>query len=322
MTLGLVVAGFVAALALTAGTRQFAQRRGVLAIPNARSSHAAPVAGIGGIGFVAPVGAWLCWNAVQGGDVFAVVLAGAAVALAVVGLLDDVRELSAALRLALHFVAAGALVIALGETRLVIGALLTVALAWFINLYNFMDGIDGIAASQAVLFCLGALWFGEPGSMAAALALMAAACAGFLCFNWPPAKIIMGDVGSYFLGFVIGAIALRLHDAGVLPLATSGILLAAFWVDASYTLLARLATGQRVAMAHRSHAYQKLARRFGHARVTVGLWALSLAWFAPLAALHGRFAELWLLWLGMATAPCVGLCIAFRAGVPDDTRHG
>lgn len=319
---GLAGAGFVAALSLTALTRRFARRRGVLSIPNARSSHQQPVAGIGGVGFVAPVAAWLCWSAAQSGEVFALALAGGALALAIVGLLDDLRERSAALRLALHLLAAGALVAALGETGLVLGLALTVALAWFVNLYNFMDGIDGIAASQGVLFGLGALWFGEPGGLAPALGLMAAGCLGFLCLNWPPAKIIMGDVGSYFLGFVIGAIALGLGFSDGLPWVTSGILLAAFWVDASYTLAARCVTGQHVASAHRSHAYQKLARRFGHAHVTLGLWALSLAWFAPLAALNARFAALAPLWLVLAAAPCLAACIAFRAGRPDDTPHG
>ena len=321
LMLGLATTGFVAALALTEGTRRLAWRRRILAMPNARSSHATPVAGIGGVGFVAPVAAWLIWHAVQG-DAFAVALAGGALALALVGLLDDLRDLSAALRLALHLLVAGALVAALGETGLIVGVALTVALAWFVNLYNFMDGIDGLAASQGVLFCLGALWFGEPGGLAPALGLLAAGCLGFLCLNWPPAKIIMGDVGSYFLGFVIGAIALRLGFADGLPWVTSAILLAAFWVDASYTLLARWFTGQRVAAAHRSHAYQKLARRFGHARVTLGLWALGLAWFAPLAALNARFPSLAPLWLALAAAPCLAACIAFRAGLPDDTPHG
>lgn len=321
LMLGLAVAGFAAALALTEATRRLAWRRRIVAVPNARSSHATPVAGIGGIGFVAPVAAWLIWSAPHGGA-FAVALAGGALALALVGLLDDLRDLSAALRLTAHLIVAGALVAALGETGLIVGAALTVALAWFVNLYNFMDGIDGLAASQAVLFCLGALWFGEPGGLAPALGLLAAACMGFLCLNWPPAKIIMGDVGSYFLGFVIGAIALGLGFSDGLPWVMSAILLAVFWVDASYTLLARWLTGQRVASAHRNHAYQKLARRFGHGRVTVGLWALSLVWFAPLAALNGRFSELAPLWLALAAAPCLAACIAFRAGLPDDTPHG
>ena len=322
MTVGLAVVGFGAALALTDATRRLAQRRGILATPNARSSHVAPVAGIGGVGFVAPVAGWLCFSAFVEGDAFALSLAGGALALAGVGLLDDLRELSAALRLALHLLAAGALVASLGATGLVVGAALTVGLAWFVNLYNFMDGIDGIAASQAVLFCLAALWFGEPGSLTPALALMAAASAGFLCVNWPPAKVIMGDVGSYFLGFVIGAIALRLDAAGSLPLLASGILLAAFWVDASYTLAVRLVTGQRVATAHRTHAYQKLARRFGHGHVTLGLIAYGVAWLAPLTALAVRAPGLGPLWLALAATPAIGVCIAFRAGLPDHTRHG
>ena len=316
--LAIAVAGFSSSLALTAATRWLGRRYGLLVAPNPRSSHAAPLVAIGGLGFVVPLAAWLCWHVVAQGDAIAVALAAGALGLALVGLLDDLFDLSARLRLGLHLLAAGAVVAAAGEASILAWAALTLGLAWFVNLYNFMDGIDGIAASQAIIFALGGLWLGDAGAMASGLWLLAAACAGFLCLNWPPAKIIMGDVGSCCLGFFIGAAALQLWRADALPLPASAILLAAFWVDASYTLIVRLATGQPVAAAHRSHAYQKLARRFGHGRVSGGLWLCALAWLVPLAALSARLEGLWPLWVALAAAPFLALCVAFRAGVPDD----
>lgn len=316
--LAIALAGFSLGLALTAATRWLGRRHGLVAVPNARSSHRAPLVAIGGLGFVAPLAAWLCWHLAEQGGAFAVALAAGAIGLALIGLLDDLFELSPPLRLGLHLLAAGAVVAALGEASVLAWAALTLGLAWFVNLYNFMDGIDGIAASQAIIFALGGLWLGDAGAMGPGLWLLAAACAGFLCLNWPPAKIIMGDVGSCCLGFFIGAVALRLWQAEALPLWASAILLAAFWVDATYTLIVRLATGQRMTAAHRSHAYQKLARRFGHARVSGGLWLCALVWLAPLAAVSVRLEEFGPLWMTLAAAPFLALCVAFRAGVPED----
>ena len=317
--LGIVLGGFVASLIVTAAAWRLGLRHGAVAVPSARSAHATPLVGIGGLGFVAPLAAWLCWNAATPpSDAFSATLAAGALGLALVGLLDDLIDLAALPRLALHLLAAGALVAALGETGVLAWAACALGLAWFVNLYNFMDGIDGIATSQAIIFAFGCLWLGEAGALTPALWLLAAACAGFLCFNWPPAKVLMGDVGSYFLGFFIGAVALRLWFADALPLAASAILLAAFWVDASCTLAVRFATRQRVTAAHRNHAYQKLARRFGHARVTAGLWCCAACWLAPLAALNAHFAALDALWVALAAAPFLALCIAFRAGVTDD----
>ena len=318
--LTLVGAAFVAGLVFTGAALLLARRFGVMAIPNARSAHSVPVANIGGLGFVIPTLAWLSWSAAAAGDPFALVLAGGAAVLAVVGLLDDLFDLSAGLRLPIHLVVAAATVAVAVDGNPIVLAICAIGLAWFVNLYNFMDGIDGIAASQAAIFCLGALYFGTGGAFEAAFWVLLASCAGFLCLNWAPARVIMGDTGSGFLGFTIGALAVYLWQTGALPLLASLILLAAFWFDATYTLAVRLVTRQRVAEAHGNHLYQKLARRWGHGRTTALLWGYALLWLAPLAALYGRL-DLGALWLVLACVPVLAACIVFRAGLPDDTAH-
>lgn len=318
--LTLVGAAFVAGLVLTGAALLLARRFGVMAIPNARSAHSVPVASIGGLGFVIPTLAWLAWSAVSGGHPFSLVLAGGAAVLALIGLLDDLVDLSIGLRLPIHLVVAAATVAVAVDGNPVVLAICALGLAWFVNLYNFMDGIDGIAGSQAAIFCFGALYLGAGGPFDATLWVLLAACAGFLCLNWAPARVIMGDTGSGFLGFTIGALAVYLWQTGALPLVTSLILLAAFWFDATYTLVVRVATRQRVAQAHSNHLYQKLARRWGHGRTTALLWGYAAVWLAPLAALYSRL-DLGLLWLVLACVPILAACVVFRAGLPDHTAH-
>ncbi len=318
--LTLTATAFAAGLALTAAARLAARRFGVMAIPNARSAHTVPVATIGGLGFVLPTLVWLCWSAADQGDPFSLVLAAGGAVLALIGLLDDLFDLAAGLRLPIHLATAAVAVAVAIDGHLALLAACAIGLAWFVNLYNFMDGIDGIAGSQAAVFCLGAMYFGATGGHDAALWILLASCAGFLCLNWAPAKVIMGDTGSGFLGFVIGALVLHLWQTGTLSLVTSLILLVAFWFDASYTLAVRCVTRQRIAEAHSNHLYQKLARRWGHGRTTAALWAYSALWLAPLGALYERFG-LGPLWLALASAPLLAACVAFRAGLPDHTRH-
>ena len=169
---------------------------------------------------------------------------------------------------------------------------------WWINLYNFMDGIDGIAASQALFMLLADPW--SVGSL-----IIAAATAGFLVHNWAPARIFMGDAGSLFLGFSILAVAglditghlTWLREAQLtgetdvsagygIPVTSWMILGALFITDATVTLLRRLLSGQRVGDAHRSHAYQRLSRHWNsHARVTLVYCLINVLWLLPLAAL-------------------------------------
>lgn len=189
---------------------------------------------------------------------------------ALVGWIDDHRATSPWLRLAVHALAAAVLAVGValahGDPRLAAAAF--VAAVVLTNVWNFMDGIDGIAASQALLVAAVLAWAtgGAWGWLGAALA---AACAGFLPFNFPRARIFLGDVGSGAIGFGLAAL-------GVMPVATAaldGILLllplSAFLVDAGLTLLRRILRRERWWTAHAQHAYQIWARRAGHVRVTL-----------------------------------------------------
>jgi len=201
-----------------------------------------------------------------------------------------------------------------------IGYVLAVlSIVWTLNLFNFMDGIDGIAASEAVFIC-GSAWMlsllpaGAAGSVGALALIFCAACLGFLVWNWPPARIFMGDVGSGYLGFVIAVLAIAAdHDDPAAPwpwLILGGV----FFVDASVTLVHRALRGERVYEAHRTHAYQWLARRWGHRRVTVSVGLVNVLWLLPCAAfatLHPARA-IWV--LIVAFVPLIGIAVAAGAG--------
>ena len=232
------------------------------------------------------------------GVVFAGWLAAAGFIMALIGLLDDLRDLSAGLRLTLQTLVIGSLVWVantvqqsqVGWPGLLPSALVALmwvgALVWFVNLFNFMDGIDGLATAQSGSYCLAALFFmlGDAGWYAGLLWAGVACSLGFAVFNVAPARIFMGDAGSAFWGLLLGMLTLQLAVIGALPLVASLVLLSAFWFDASYTLIVRVATGQRFTQPHRSHLYQRLADRWGHARTTASYLALFLLWQWPLTA--------------------------------------
>jgi Fuc2NAc and GlcNAc transferase len=180
-----------------------------------------------------------------------------------------------------------------------------VGIVWAVNLYNFMDGIDGLAAGEAV--SVGAvaavfLWLtGAPGLAALSL-LLAAAAGGFLVWNWHPARIFMGDVGSGSLGYAFGVMTVASERAGAVPAAVWLLLLGVFFGDATLTVLRRLARGEPIFRAHRSHAYQRAPLAgLSHARVTSTVLLLNavLALLAGAALLRPRLL-----------LPAVGVAIA------------
>ncbi|MBN8726401.1 MAG: glycosyltransferase family 4 protein [Xanthomonadales bacterium] len=261
----------------------YARRRKLIDQPGQRRSHAVPTPRGGGIGIV--VAGVLAMAALAGGlstwreiGVLAAILA-----VAVVGWIDDHRGLPAGRRFGVHCLAGGLAVAAclhpamplpLAATA-VLALLAAAGLVWSINLHNFMDGIDGLLAWQAVfvLLVLAALEAaaGEIGPPRAML-LWAAAVAGFLPFNFPRARIFMGDVGSGALGLVIGIAVLAVAQRDWTAAAAALVACSAFMVDAGCTLLSRMLRGRRWYSAHREHLYQWLVRRgLPHARV-VGLY--------------------------------------------------
>ena len=189
-------------------------------------------------------------------------------------------------------------------------------LVWFLNLFNFMDGTDGIAASEAV-FVSGALggylYYLDPLSFDVAISLVAAAL-GFLLWNWPKAKIFMGDVGSGFLGLVLGILILMAARQAAVLLYCGLILFGIFIVDATYTLIYRFLSGQKWYDAHCSHTYQRAAKRFGHLKVLLASWIINLFWLLPISLLvflHPHYALLGML---LAYLPLLYLAFYFKAG--------
>jgi len=184
-----------------------------------------------------------------------------------------------------------------------------------VNLYNFMDGIDGLATSQCMVYCAGVLLIGHPVAFTSELLwVLLGSAAGFLWFNRSPARIFMGDVGSGLLGLLVAILGLTLDARHQMPLIASLILLAGFWFDATYTLCVRIATGQKFASAHRSHLYQKCAQRFGHGRTTSMFAGFAVVWLLPLSWVCIAFPRWSLLWLAIAVMPLSAASVRMGAG--------
>lgn len=292
------VACFVSLL-VTAGARNYALRRGMVDQPGARRSHAQPTPRGGGIGIaITCLLACLCL-AWRDGTSWAFVAVGL-VLVAAVGWWDDHRALSALWRLLAHILAGVCLAVGLAlQGAGAMGALLALlAVPVLVNVWNFMDGIDGLAASQAAL-CAAALALLLAGGWSLLAVVLCAACLGFLPFNLPRARIFLGDVGSGALGYVLAALAvvgLQGRPFADWPLVL--LPLSAFLVDAALTLLWRMRRGEAWWQPHVQHLYQQASRQHGHVRVTMTYAGWTAAAIAlMLAARH---------WVGGMTLP-VGL---------------
>ena len=321
--LGLLLLMSVAAtrLVLTYATRR------MLDIPNDRSSHSRPTPRGGGLAIVICFALAIAYAVAREwlAPAYAMALAGA-LPIAAVGLLDDHGHVPARWRLAVQAAAAAWALAWLGGfdsaelagQRLPLGLLGNVLavlfILWLVNLFNFMDGIDGLAGSEAVCAASGAGLLLAGSGLAAPWWFLAAASAGFLVWNWPPARIFMGDVGSASIGFLLAVMALHEAAAGLLSLAAWHILAAVFYVDATLTLLRRMASGQRWTEAHRSHAYQHAAARYGHRPVTLAVAAIDMAWLLPLAAAATAWPRLEPVLLAVAYGPLVVLALRLDAG--------
>lgn len=321
--------------ALTGLVRRYALSTRLLDIPNARSSHQIPTPRGGGIAMVAVALALLPIFWIEAGlpPGPGIALTAGAGLVAAIGWMDDRRPLSARWRLLVHLTSASLLVASMsGHPQLPLPGLmldwnvfayvvLALGVAWLLNLFNFMDGIDGIAATEAICITGGAallFWVvGETG-WAHICALMACAASGFLAWNWPPAKIFMGDVASGFLGFIIAGLALVTSTTTDITLWPWLIMLGAFALDATMTLFRRAIRGQPVHEAHRTHAYQHAARRLGsHRSVTLGVLVINLAWLAPMALAAVIWPEWGLALTLVAWLPLAVLCLYYRAGMPE-----
>jgi UDP-N-acetylmuramyl pentapeptide phosphotransferase/UDP-N-acetylglucosamine-1-phosphate transferase len=203
--------------------------------------------------------------------------------LALLALIDDRHNLGAGLRLLVQTVVVAALLYfnRLPDTPAMLLPIALLFLVWMINLYNFMDGMDGFAAGMAGIgFGTYALLAWQAGHMEFALgcAIIAAAAAGFLLLNFPPARLFMGDSGSTVLGLLAGVVILQAHVAGILPLWLGMLVFSPFIVDASITLTARVLRGERFWMPHKTHYYQRVVQlEWGHRRTTLAEYGLMMA---------------------------------------------
>lgn len=304
-----------------------AKRWQVLDVPDARSAHNTPVARGGGVVFISIYLAAVSWF--LSGDFEQWPLLGSAVLLVMlVGLADDLYDLSAFSRLLVQLLAA---VLIIWTVQPVATAFLTgwsgplglvalvFAAVWVINLYNFMDGIDGIAALEALSVCLVMALiysFGMHQSLLQLSCILACAVLGFLAWNLPSARLFMGDAGSGGLGTAfLGLMALSAAESVQLFLCC-WLMLSVFIVDASWTLLMRLFAGKKIWVAHNTHAYQILSRKWAsHLKVSLAVTGYNLLWLGPLAcAFYYGKLSFWLA-LVLCWLPLIMVCFTLRAGM-------
>ncbi len=315
-------------LLLTELIRRYTLKKNLLDTPNERSSHSVPTPRGGGLSIVVIFLVVLGFSDLFSTDII-FALIGSGILIAAIGFWDDQGHIVAKWRLLFHFIAAFWVLFWLGEIpefhflgfNIDAGWLGTVVVAfllvWLLNLFNFMDGIDGIAASETVFVsCGGAYftWLYGLENLSFISLVLAASTTGFLILNWPPAKIFMGDVGSGFLGLMLGVIAFTSILQGM-----SGwiwlILLGLFLVDSGITLLKRILSGEKPSEAHCSHAYQNAARKWGHKRVTISVIIINLFWLLPLASIAYLKPDISLLVTLVAYSPLIIVAIKLKAGI-------
>ena len=302
---------FLVSLLACGGYLKLAHRWQLLDMPNHRSAHQQPVPRGGGIGILLGLFAAMALTAltVHGWPQPFPGLAVIAALLGLVGIVDDRRGLPVALRMVFYALACTVAVwLVLGSAPWWWLALAVFFSLWLVNLFNFMDGIDGIAAVEAAFALLVAallsLWLGSAGAFPLFCLLLAAASAAFLHWNWAPARLFMGDAGSIPLGFLLATLSIQGEVSATLPWVCWPVLLAVFIGDATYTLGWRALHGENITQAHSRHLYQRLARHWGsHSRVVLLMLAYNLLWLAPLAVAAARWPGYALLWLALAYLP-------------------
>lgn len=308
--LSLVLLAATLALVFTGQVTRYARRHGMLDLPGARSSHHEPTPRGGGAGLAAAliVTSLIGYTQVAASPWFPGILPGFAL-LALVGWWDDRASLSAWLRLAIQVVASAWILIwfhgygwSPGWLGLVVAGAFVVAMT---NLYNFMDGSNGMAGMQGVFAGLVLAWLfaraDDPASAIMCL-LMTASCAGFLPWNLGRARVFMGDVGSVALGFFFGAWLVHGVATGALALPVAWLVMLVFICDGSLTLLHRALSGERWYTPHKQHLYQRLiARGWSHGRVMLLYQAINLSFVLPAIVVAVRFPALALLTASLVT---------------------
>jgi UDP-N-acetylmuramyl pentapeptide phosphotransferase/UDP-N-acetylglucosamine-1-phosphate transferase len=275
--------------------RWFAVKRTILDLPNERSSHVIPTPRGGGLAIAiiwfSAIIFYYIRNQIDSSLFFAL-LCGLPVS--VIGFADDIFKISPKIRLIIHVVSGslalvflgGINMIDLGFTRISVpflfSILAVIGIVWFTNLFNFLDGIDGYISVEVIFICLASfLLFGMVPPV-----LLATIIAGFLVWNWQPAKIFMGDGGSTLLGFTVGVFAIYYQKIEASSVISWLMLSSVFWFDATFTLFRRWRNHENLSKAHKNHAYQRIVRSgFSHRKTVlfslfINLIILALVWIA------------------------------------------
>lgn len=309
---------------------RYAIRNSIIDIPNERSSHTIPTPRGGGVAIVVTFLGALCviylFDIISQSTLIGIL--GGSALVAAIGFIDDHKHIPAGWRLLGHTISSIWLLFWIGGLPTIIlfgqhvdlgwigNVLAAIYLIWALNLYNFMDGIDGLASIEAVTTCLSCsiLYFLSGQDDYVMLVYLAASVIGFLIWNFPPAKIFMGDAGSGFLGITLGA--LSIHSAWIDPkfLWVWMILLAVFITDASITLCRRLLRGKKIYAAHRCHAYQHAAKRYSHKSVSLSIGLINIVWLLPLAFLVAVVNIDGMLVVLIAYLPLIYCAIKYNAG--------
>ncbi|MEX5683699.1 MraY family glycosyltransferase [Pseudomonas silesiensis] len=331
----LLLAVFVGSWVLTFVLRRYALAKSLMDIPNERSSHANPTPRGGGVAIV------VCFLSalpvLSSLDLISPVvlygILGAGLLVAIIGFADDHGHIAARWRLLGHSLAAAWVLfwldglpgIEMFGINVDLGwfgnAVAIIYLVWMLNLYNFMDGIDGLASAEAisvcVLMCL-VCWLNGRTNLIWPPLFLAAAVSGFFYWNFPPARIFMGDAGSGFLGIILGGLTLHAAKDSTELLWSWLILLGAFIVDSTWTLIRRLVRSEKIYHAHRTHGYQYASRQLkSHGVVTAAVVGINLFWLFPIAYLVGARSLDGLIGLCFAYVPIMWLVIVFKAGEPE-----
>jgi Fuc2NAc and GlcNAc transferase len=351
----LIPVSFLLSLGMTGLARSYALQRGLMDKPNSRSSHLVETPRGGGIAFVLVflllLGLSTLYSYATDKQVewinLTLLLGGGLVV--VIGFIDDHRHVPAIVRFIIHLIAAVIAVALLQVPGITLwpgvtlegwwfNGVVVIALVWLLNLYNFMDGIDGIASLQGIFVLCGAamiLIFSQVGTEGSWwLYTLAAAIGGFLLWNWPPARIFMGDAASGFIGYALGVLAIHTANDYAISLWSWLILLGLFVVDATWTLSVRIAHGEKWYEPHAKHAYQRLARRrqsqyetkgmlpsrsrmLAHRWVILHSLLINLLWLLPLAWVAALFPGYGLLLTLIAFAPLLIVVRFLGAGLDE-----
>lgn len=315
-----IMSCFITTVVLVWLVKSYLEKRQIFDVPNSRSMHSHETVRGGGVAITLVILVFCFFLGVLYGTSVTglmILIAG----LSLLGLLDDIRPIFWWMKLLVQFILAMIFIYLDGATtdidvfglQIVSAQLVAVSFVFWIvymcNIYNFMDGIDGIASSYCALCaCVLGVWFLLAQHIDLALLCFAtmAASMGFLVWNWHPAKIFLGDSGSVMLGGLLAAIAIIGAEKTDIPFGAFLILFSVFLGDASYTLISRLLKGERIWMAHRSHLYQRAVQvGLSHSRVTGMVLLITLILVIP-ATLEARNIGSGLIW---ALIPIVGLVL-------------